>query len=116
VDPPYCLNCQRDYVETALHYQSLCVFSFKYVFSLQFMDFANNLHPSEKVIVFCGKKARADDLSSELSLAGLQCQTIHGNRDQSDREQALIDIADGTVQFLIATDVASRGLDIDDIT
>jgi ATP-dependent RNA helicase DDX43 len=81
-----------------------------------FMDFANNLHPSEKVIVFCGKKARADDLSSELSLAGLQCQTIHGNRDQSDREQALIDIADGTVQFLIATDVASRGLDIDDIT
>ncbi|XP_063921665.1 probable ATP-dependent RNA helicase DDX43 [Zophobas morio] len=81
-----------------------------------FMEFAHNLDPTEKVIVFCGKKSRADELSSELVLQGIQCQTIHGDREQSDREQALIDIADGTVQILIATDVASRGLDIDDIT
>lgn len=68
------------------------------------------------MIVFCGKKARADELSSELVLAGLRCQTLHGDRDQSDREQALLDIKNGTVPILIATDVASRGLDIEDIT
>lgn len=80
------------------------------------MDFAHNLDPDHKVIVFCGKKSRADELSSELVLAGLHCQTLHGDRDQTDREQALIDIKAGTVQILIATDVASRGLDIEDIT
>ncbi|CAH1961803.1 unnamed protein product [Acanthoscelides obtectus] len=80
------------------------------------MEFARNLSPDEKVIVFCGRKARADELASELVLNGISCQTMHGDRDQSDREQALLDIADGTVQILIATDLASRGLDIDDIT
>ncbi|KAG5890212.1 hypothetical protein JTB14_028754 [Gonioctena quinquepunctata] len=80
------------------------------------MDFARNLGEDQKIIVFCGKKSRADELASELVLAGINCQTIHGDRDQSDREQALVDISDGTVQILIATDVASRGLDIDDIT
>lgn len=68
------------------------------------------------MIVFCGKKSRADDLASELALSGIGCQTMHGDRDQIDREQALLDIADGTVQILIATDLASRGLDIEDIT
>ncbi|XP_056636456.1 probable ATP-dependent RNA helicase DDX43 isoform X2 [Diorhabda sublineata] len=81
-----------------------------------FMNFARNLTQDEKVIVFCGRKSRADELSAELALAGVQCQSLHGDRDQADREQALLDIKDGTVQILIATDLASRGLDIDDIT
>ena len=59
---------------------------------------------------------RADDLASDCILKGIDCQSIHGDRDQHDREQALEDIKSGAVQILIATDVASRGLDIDDIT
>ena len=39
-------------------------------------------------------------------------QSIHGDRDQSDREQALYDLKSGDVNILIATDVASRGIDI----
>lgn len=74
------------------------------------------MDPEEKAIIFCGKKARADDLSSEFSLAGICCQCIHGNRDQADREQALVDIKEGTVKILIATDVASRGIDIQDLS
>lgn len=72
--------------------------------------------PEDKVIVFVGKKARVDDLSSELALRGISCQSIHGGREQSDREQALEDIKSGEVRILIATDVASRGIDIGDIT
>ncbi|KFB52376.1 AGAP004351-PA-like protein [Anopheles sinensis] len=79
-------------------------------------EFVRNMQPTDKVIIFCGKKTRADDLSSEFVLAGINCQSIHGNRDQSDREQALVDIKSGHVNILIATDVASRGLDIEDIT
>jgi ATP-dependent RNA helicase DDX43 len=55
-------------------------------------------------------------LSADFVLAGITCQAIHGNREQRDREQALEDIKSGYVNILIATDVASRGIDIQDIT
>jgi ATP-dependent RNA helicase DDX43 len=74
------------------------------------------MDPDDKVIVFVGKKMRADDISSELSLAGIKCQSIHGDREQYDREQALEDLRTGDVRILIATDVASRGIDIEDVT
>lgn len=46
------------------------------------MEFAKNMSKDDKAIVFCGKKARADDLSSEMSLKGFEVQCIHGDRDQ----------------------------------
>lgn len=46
------------------------------------MDFVRNMSATEKAIIFCGKKARADDLSSEMSLAGMAVQCIHGDREQ----------------------------------
>ncbi|XP_037879615.1 probable ATP-dependent RNA helicase DDX43 [Glossina fuscipes] len=79
-------------------------------------SFVKSMRSDDKIIVFCGKKVRADDLSSDLTLAGYLCQAIHGSRDQADREQAIADITSGEVKILIATDVASRGLDIDDVT
>ncbi|XP_052903415.1 probable ATP-dependent RNA helicase DDX43 [Anopheles moucheti] len=79
-------------------------------------QFIRDMLPTDKVIIFCGKKTRADDLSSEFILSNIPCQSIHGNREQADREQAIEDIKSGAVNILIATDVASRGLDIEDIT
>lgn len=78
--------------------------------------FVQGMGPTDKAIIFCGKKQRADDLSSDFSLMGIPVQSIHGDRDQSDREQALRDIKQGHVRVLVATDVASRGIDIEDIT
>lgn len=80
------------------------------------MNFASNMSPDDKLIVFCGTKAKADYLSVECAMKNIACASLHGNRDQSDREQAVADIGSGTVRILIATDVASRGLDIDDVT
>lgn len=80
------------------------------------MEFLQNLRPDQKAIVFCGKKVRADRIASDLIISGIDCQTIHGDREQCDREQALEDLTTGAVQVLIATDVASRGLDIEDVT
>jgi len=74
------------------------------------------MNENDKAIIFCSKKTRADELSSEFCLNNINCQCIHGGRYQSDREQALADIKSGEVQILIATDVASRGIDIEDIT
>ncbi|EEB19099.1 DEAD box ATP-dependent RNA helicase, putative [Pediculus humanus corporis] len=80
-------------------------------------DILRNLKEEEdKIIVFVGKKNMADDLSCDLSLNRFMCQCIHGGREQMDREQALDDFKTGCVKILIATDVASRGIDISDIT
>lgn len=79
-------------------------------------SFLKNMQKNDKAIIFCGKKTRADDLSSDLTIEGHMCAAIHGSREQSDREQAIADITSGYIKILIATDVASRGLDIDDIT
>lgn len=85
-------------------------------FHSQLKTFIADMSPDDKAIVFCGKKAIADDIASDLTLSGVLCQCIHGSRDQADREQALKDISTGEVRILIATDLASRGIDICDIT
>ncbi|XP_062570833.1 probable ATP-dependent RNA helicase DDX43 [Saccostrea cucullata] len=74
------------------------------------------MEEEDKVLVFVGKKLTADDLSSDLSLKMINCQCIHGDREQCDREQALEDFKLGHTRILVATDVASRGLDVKDIT
>uniref|UniRef100_UPI00358F13BC probable ATP-dependent RNA helicase DDX43 n=1 Tax=Myxine glutinosa TaxID=7769 RepID=UPI00358F13BC len=75
-----------------------------------------NMSPEDKLLVFVGRKILADNLSTECSMRGFSVQCIHGDREQYDREQALDDFRSGSVRILIATDVASRGLDVNDIT
>lgn len=79
-------------------------------------EFLYNMDPDDKVIIFCGKKITATHITSELAVKGIHCQSLHGDRDQTDREAALEEMVDGTVNILIATDVASRGIDIKDLT
>ncbi|XP_054654016.1 probable ATP-dependent RNA helicase DDX43 [Dunckerocampus dactyliophorus] len=78
--------------------------------------FIRNMLPEDKVLVFVGKKLICDDLSSDMCLHGLAVQSLHGDREQWDREEALKDFKEGRVRILVATDLASRGLDVHDIT
>ncbi|XP_022608579.1 probable ATP-dependent RNA helicase DDX43, partial [Seriola dumerili] len=79
-------------------------------------DFIRNMLPQDKVLIFVGKKLVADDLSSDMCLQGLAVQSLHGDREQCDREEALKDFKESRVRILVATDLASRGLDVHDIT
>ncbi|XP_016070883.1 PREDICTED: DEAD box protein 53, partial [Miniopterus natalensis] len=79
-------------------------------------EFLQNLSPTDKAIVFVSRKLVADDLSSNLSIQGLRVQSLHGDREQSEREQALDDFKSGQVKILISTDLASRGLNVNDVT
>lgn len=70
----------------------------------------------EKVIVFGETKHGVQRLADGLIKSGIQAEAIHGNKSQSQRERALKKFKDNYVDVLIATDVASRGLDIPNVT
>ncbi|CAG0885174.1 unnamed protein product [Darwinula stevensoni] len=74
------------------------------------------LSPEDKALVFVGKKATAAHICTELLFKGLNVSSIHGDHEQSDREQTLQDFRDGSIQILIGTDLVSRGIDVLDIT
>jgi ATP-dependent RNA helicase RhlE len=68
------------------------------------------------VIVFTRTKHGADRLNRQLEKRGHGVVALHGNRTQGQRERALRDLKRGRVQILVATDIASRGIDVRDIT
>jgi ATP-dependent RNA helicase RhlE len=70
----------------------------------------------ESVIVFTEMKRDSDTLARQLGEAGLEVALLHGDRRQSDRESALAGLREGRVKILVATNIAARGLDIDDIS
>ena len=69
----------------------------------------------ERAIAFCNTKNMTDRLAGLLKMRGISCQPIHGDIQQRVREQALKKFKDGQIRVLVATDVAARGLDIDDV-
>lgn len=70
----------------------------------------------KKVLVFGRTKWGVEKLSKELIHRGFRAASIHGNKTQGQRQRALTQFKRNDIQVLLATDVASRGIDIDDIT
>ena len=69
----------------------------------------------ERVMIFCNTKHMCQRLSDEFQRAGADCDCIHGDIRQSQREKTMQRYRDGKLSILIATDVASRGIDVDDV-
>ena len=69
----------------------------------------------ERVIIFCNTKHMCQRLSDDFQRAGADCDCIHGDIRQSQREKTMQRYRDGKLAILIATDVASRGIDVDDV-
>lgn len=68
-----------------------------------------------QVLVFCGTKLGANRLAQHLSRSGIPSNAIHGDKTQTARVEALDQFKQGLIQVLVATDVAARGIDIDQL-
>jgi ATP-dependent RNA helicase RhlE len=79
------------------------------------MDILND-HEIERALVFTRTKHGADKVAKELTRAGIQAQAIHGNKSQNARQNALNNFKSKATRVLVATDIAARGIDIDDLT
>ena len=69
-----------------------------------------------KVIVFTRTKRGADQVVKRLAKASIKAAAIHGNKSQNNRQRALKDFQDARTRVLVATDIASRGIDIDHVS
>ena len=69
----------------------------------------------ERVMIFCNTKHMCQRLCDDFRRAGADCQCIHGDIRQGQREKTMQQYRDGKLAILIATDVASRGIDVDDV-
>lgn len=72
-------------------------------------------HSWYQVLVFCRTKHGANKLTKQLDSAGITAAAIHGNKSQGARTKALADFKASKIQALVATDIAARGLDIDQL-
>ena len=69
----------------------------------------------ERVMIFCNTKHMCQRLCDEFQRAGLDCECLHGDIRQSQREKTMQRYRAGKLPVLVATDVASRGIDVDDV-
>jgi ATP-dependent RNA helicase RhlE len=69
----------------------------------------------QQVLIFSRTKFGADRLSKQLQLDGIDAQAIHGDKSQGHRTKVLQEFKEGKVRVLVATDIAARGLDIEEL-
>lgn len=70
----------------------------------------------DSCMIFCNTKIKVDEVHNELAKLKYTCEKIHGGMEQNDRLRVMNDFKKGSFRYLVATDVAARGIDIDNIT
>ena len=70
----------------------------------------------KSALVFARTKYGADKIAKELYRANIKADAIHGNKSQAARQKALTDFKNGKIRVLVATDIAARGIDVDDLS
>jgi ATP-dependent RNA helicase RhlE len=75
-----------------------------------------NSNPVGRMIVFSRTKHGADRIAKQLDRSGIKAEAIHGNKAQNARQRALANFKSDKPPILVATDIAARGIDVDDVT
>jgi len=78
-------------------------------------DELDRYNDGSRVLIFCGTKKMCDDLTRNLRQDGYPARSIHGDKSQQERDWVLAEFKNGASPIMVATDVASRGIDVKDI-
>lgn len=84
----------------------------KFVRVLELLGELYDKDEDARTLIFVERQEKADDLLKELMQKGYPCMSIHGGKDQVDRDSTISDFKKGVVPIMIATSVAARGLDV----
>lgn len=84
----------------------------KFIRVLELMGELYDKDEDARTLIFVDRQEKADDLLKELLMKGYPCMSIHGGKDQIDRDSTISDFKKGIVPIMIATSVAARGLDV----
>ena len=72
-------------------------------------------HDLDSAVIFCNQRDTTDMVADTLRKAGYSVDSLHGGMEQRDRDDVLLQFGNGSLRFLVATNVAARGIDIDEI-
>ncbi|WP_234733783.1 DEAD/DEAH box helicase [Tellurirhabdus bombi] len=74
-----------------------------------------DMHNLKLMLVFCNTKKRVDEIVEDLQIRGYQAEGLHGDLRQAQRNNVMSKFRSGVTNILVATDVAARGIDVDDV-
>jgi ATP-dependent RNA helicase RhlE len=80
-----------------------------------FLEFLIKENPESKILVFVRTKVRAERVAKAMERVGIKTETIHGDKEQKERSQTMLNFKEGRNKVLIATDVSARGIDIPNV-
>ena len=84
----------------------------KFIRLLDILGQTFDADPEAKVLIFVDRQESADELLGQLFKRGYPCTTLHGGKDQADRDSTIADFKSGDTNIVVATSVAARGLDV----
>ena len=113
MDDPVRAEVESDQVATDTVRQVVYVTRSENKFKMLFNHIA--MHPDSRTIVFCNRKNTTEDVYESLKCRGIAVEQLSGDVNQNKRLQVLEDFRAGKVKIVIATDVAGRGIHVDDI-
>lgn len=92
-----------------------CYFELKEHMKTEILSRLIDMYNPKLTVVFCNTKKKVDELTAELQSRGYFADGLHGDLKQSQRDSVMGKFRKGTIDILVATDVAARGLDVDDV-
>ncbi|MCL2103728.1 MAG: DEAD/DEAH box helicase [Kiritimatiellaeota bacterium] len=113
MEAPVRVEVESDQVPTETIKQIVYVVTAREKFTVLFNHIQQ--YPDSRILVFCNRRTTTDDVAVSLSRRGIKCDTLSGDVSQNRRLQILEDFREGKCRVVIATDVAGRGLHVDNI-
>jgi len=113
MEAPVRVEVESDQVPTETIKQIVYVVTAREKFTVLFNHIQQ--YPDSRILIFCNRRTTTDDVAHSLSRRGIKCETLNGDVNQNRRLRVLEDFREGKVRIVVATDVAGRGLHVDNI-